>query len=191
MRHLIAANPVVVTLLICVFFFNCRKSGSNTQAGLPPETQTGQNTFGCMVNGKIFVPKGGGISANYSCFYQQAYAGFNGYFFHVSGDDKSNSEVVSSVGISCDSIKLAENQTYSLINVLKGNSAGDYIVVSSFTTPATTQYTTTATLTGEMTIKRFDETRHIVAGTFWFNAVSSKGDTVKITEGRFDMLYSQ
>ena len=28
---------------------------------LPPETQTGANTFGCLVNGKVWLPKGGGL----------------------------------------------------------------------------------------------------------------------------------
>lgn len=35
--------------------------------------------------------------------------------------------------------------------------------------------------------KKFDETNNIASGAFWFNAVNLTGDTVKVTDGRFDM----
>ena len=37
---------------------NCKKS-STTEDQLPPETTTGAMTFGCKVDGKVFVPKDG------------------------------------------------------------------------------------------------------------------------------------
>lgn len=35
----------------------CKKDKAS-EAQLPPVTQTGANTFGCLVNGKVFVPRG-------------------------------------------------------------------------------------------------------------------------------------
>ena len=48
---------------------------------------------------------------------------------------------------------------------------------------------TTDSVQGEFNIKKFDSTNLIVAGTFWFNAVSNVGDTMKIINGRFDMTF--
>jgi hypothetical protein len=31
----------------------------------------------------------------------------------------------------------------------------------------------------------------IASGTFWFTAVNDKGDTVKVTNGRFDVHYTR
>jgi len=37
-----------------------KKDNNNNADSLPPATQTGANTLGCLVNGKVFVPKGHG-----------------------------------------------------------------------------------------------------------------------------------
>ena len=37
---------------------SCKKNKSDNPINqLPPETQTGANTFGCLVDGKVFLPK--------------------------------------------------------------------------------------------------------------------------------------
>ncbi|TXD67477.1 hypothetical protein [Polaribacter glomeratus] len=42
-------------LLFVITFFNCENNDPQDQ--LPPITQTGANTFGAIVNGKVFIPK--------------------------------------------------------------------------------------------------------------------------------------
>jgi len=42
-------------LLFAITFFNCEDNEPEDQ--LPPITQTGSNTFGAIVNGRVFVPK--------------------------------------------------------------------------------------------------------------------------------------
>lgn len=46
-----------LTMLVSVslLLLTCKKEGP-----LPYATQSGQNTFGCMINGKPYVPDGGG-----------------------------------------------------------------------------------------------------------------------------------
>ena len=43
---------------------------------------------------------------------------------------------------------------------------------------------------GVLTITKFDKSNQIISGKFWFNAKSSGGETVRITEGRFDVKYT-
>ena len=44
-----------VLLFLTFTLINCTKSDDQDQ--LPPATQTGANTFGCLINGKVFIPK--------------------------------------------------------------------------------------------------------------------------------------
>ena len=51
-------------LFLCIFFYSCEKDKDPTPEPaptgeqLPAITQTGANTFGCLENGKIWIPKG-------------------------------------------------------------------------------------------------------------------------------------
>lgn len=51
---------------------SCDKDGQifASKDKLPPETQTGANTVGCLVNGKVFLPHQQGISSPVNCYYQ-------------------------------------------------------------------------------------------------------------------------
>jgi len=44
-------------LLLTLCSSSCKKENNNEDQ-LPPATQTEANTFGCKINGKIYVPKG-------------------------------------------------------------------------------------------------------------------------------------
>ena len=46
-----------VTIASCILLSSCKKDNFREDT-LPPVTQIGANTFGCLVNGKVFVPKG-------------------------------------------------------------------------------------------------------------------------------------
>ena len=50
----------VLLLFIFSTFEGCKKhtNSGNPIDQLPPETQTGANTFGCLINGEVFLPKG-------------------------------------------------------------------------------------------------------------------------------------
>jgi hypothetical protein len=53
------------------------------------------------------------------------------------------------------------------------------------------EFLTNDIVTGELNLKKFDEVNQIASGTFWFNAVNDVGDTVKVTEGRFDVKFTR
>ena len=45
----------LLAIAITLIFASCKKENEDT---LPPATQTGAGTFGCRINGKVYVPKG-------------------------------------------------------------------------------------------------------------------------------------
>lgn len=75
-------KPYLHLLLFISFFLGCTKNKPAVDQ-LPPETQRGAGTFGCLIDGKVFKPKGdifgGPIS---SASYQHLNSSLsNGYFF--------------------------------------------------------------------------------------------------------------
>ena len=156
---------------------------------LPPETQVGANTIGCLVNGQIFTPKKSFLSSGYQCYYQQLFAGDSGLVFLVSGADLSNSSNIKDISIGISGVKIKQGLQIPLTDGTQiGNGRGQY-------TGGNVQYEyiyyTTKILTGMMYIKKFDEINNIAAGTFWFTAVNSFGDTARVTEGRFDVEFTR
>jgi hypothetical protein len=152
---------------------------------LPPATQTGANTFGCLVNGQAFTPNGNVFSGpEIQCNYIHT-AG--GYHLTVAADNKINSNLIKGVLVGTDSLAITQGQTYSLKSFVAGNAMAWYKI---FYQIGEDDYETTNSVLGQLTITKFDPTKEIVSGTFYFNAVNVSGDTVKVTDGRFDMQYT-
>ena len=85
-----------------------------------------------------------------------------------------------------------KNTTYNLVAILNGTSNynsnfGEFWITSNIVNAI--QYTTTATVTGELKITKLDTQQRIISGTFWYDAINSDGEKVEIREGRFDMRY--
>ena len=53
------------------------------------------------------------------------------------------------------------------------------------------KYKTNTIQKGELKILFHDKVKGIIAGTFWFEAINSNGEIVKVTEGRFDTFLRQ
>ena len=48
---------LLVSIFSSIFLISCRKENTDEEL-LPPITQNGANTFGCLINGKIYTQKG-------------------------------------------------------------------------------------------------------------------------------------
>ena len=179
-------KPLFLCLILSVTFLGCKKDKNS----LPPETQVGINTFGCLLDGQIFKLNGnGGISPVYQCYYQQIYPSGGGYVFNVSGNMKGENCEIKSITIIVDSMKLAEG-TYKMGKSVRGKFAGGYNYYKNCNTNVV-QYVTSAVDTGLIVIKKLDEINNIVSGTFWFNATNSTGQVVQVRDGRFDMKFTR
>lgn len=161
---------------------------------MPPETQTGANTFGCRVNGQVWEAKNGPTSFvgnQYSPNAQYFRRELNLFAFRraqVSGPVTAFYLTVP---------RVLGPGVYPL-----GRSTrplGGYALLSSLPYPSVLPYITDSLHTGILTITRLDTSgvRRFVAGRFELRAgptANSGGNVpaptpaeVQITEGRFDV----
>ncbi|MBD3748441.1 MAG: hypothetical protein IE931_02995 [Sphingobacteriales bacterium] len=166
----------------------CKKDQTGIDS-LPPATQEGKETFGCLVNGEAFTPKGSNLGGPVlSSYYQYLNSPTaQGYFFNVSADRKESS-FSKSISIGANDIIIKQGMKYQLKNYpIKNETYGRFLIVSDL--GEINQYATVNDYKGELFISKFDETNQIVSGTFWFDAVNDKGEKVEVREGRFDVHY--
>jgi hypothetical protein len=177
-------KKLFVLLTISLTLNCCNKDDDNSSDTLPPVTQTGANTVGCLVNGKVFLPKNEGINPSVVVNYEF----FNGdFFFNLRFTDQRNGSN-EGVRLRTQRIDLQVGETY-ILN-LNTESDGDFTGSGGeYQTSVSNEYLTTTTNTGELTITRLDLSNSIISGTFWFDAINEQGDIVEIRDGRFDYVY--
>jgi hypothetical protein len=151
---------------------------------LPPATQVGANKVGCLVNGEVFLPKGSNPLGPpiVTCYYQYVN---NGFEFGLSFSNDSNG--LRYITILSNKLEFTQGAIYNIKQQDADNS------LYAFYTPQLNQgFRTTESFTGTLQITKLDLSNNIISGTFKFDAVKlNSGEIVKITEGRFDMKYSQ
>src|SRR5690606_15756134 len=131
-------------LLILLFLLtgnSCSKKDNceNPVACLPPLTQTGEGTIGCLINGEVFKPGGSPLSGPT----QQAFYHFveGGYYFGLSANHRKSN---TSINIALRNQVIEEDKIYQL-NIDKENSNfGESVYNSAF-------YQTNQIHTGEIT----------------------------------------
>lgn len=169
-------------LFVCSILFTAGSCEKDNEPQLPPITQTGKDTFGCLVNGNIWLPESTisfpaipKISAelkregNYRIWKFGASQGASSSFYF---------------GIYEDSLKEGKIN----IPVDELNDVGLYFFSKKF---EKTSFTWDKELLGELIITKLDTVNMILSGTFWFDAVNMLNETVKIRDGRFDLKIDQ
>lgn len=139
---------------------------------LPPPTQEGRNTFGCLVNGKAWVaPTQNDALASYQL----------GVLF-ISGSVPAPQFQDIDIILNEESSSL-ELQTYSLIQY-PTTYCSAYFVLDK-----TCEYGPNNTLVGFVTITKIDRVNFIVSGLFEFTTELAGCERLVVTEGRFDINY--
>ena len=95
-----------------------------------------------------------------------------------------------SIALGADSLRISQGGKYILNKSQRGMATARYVYYSSCSTSENI-YATGLDSSGELFITKLDSINQIVSGTFWFQAVNDRGDTVKVTDGRFDMRYTR
>lgn len=145
---------------------------------LPPATQTGAHTFGCLLNGQPWTLGGNVGPLNYRLIYDPGYAG---------GDLEIRAHRY------VDALK---DTQYFTIAVAPVNKTGTYpiddktigVYYKSGVKGSRYEYYNDPKLMvqGQLTVSRLDLAQGIISGTFHFKLFQPGCDTLKVTQGRFD-----
>ncbi len=162
---------------------------------LPAATQSGANTFGCLVNGKPFVGRSPDrFAQNSSNWYYDD--NLSGGEFHIyclrnfqgigSKDD--------GCGFTIDSVNFrrimitVKSQEQLMLGYIDHNTK-DGKCASFGTEIVFIDTTKTFYRNGRCTISRLDKKARIISGTFNCTIYENGCDTFKITDGRFDISF--
>jgi len=134
---------------------------------LPPETQTGENTFGFLLNGEpinvtntneqVAIYQGGGLQF-----------GAGGVYIVVLEP-------------------FTTNTNYNFMNLGEGNSRARFTLETSDDVFCLYEYNDT--YQGSVIFTNIDQTNFIVSGTFEFSTINDDCENINITNGRFDLQY--
>jgi len=168
----------LLLLILFLSFNSCSKNDNcdNPVECLPPATQTGARTFGCLINNKPFSPRGSQLGGPTLQIDYRIYEGK--YRFSISGDNNKTGEAVL-IKLQ-DQNNLLEDKVYVLQEYRKDINYGRYLISG-------TDYQTNSDNAGEMIFSKIDLDAGIISGTFWFDANNGEGEVIEIREGRFDM----
>jgi len=168
---------LIVGLIIIT---SCDKNGDQSPIDeLPPITQNGAQTFGCLINGKPFIPSIFGSNSP-RAFYQYARGA---YTLGISAGSGGGQEMITVLFGGIDIPELKEQQ-YSLIERESGNYHAEFLEGYDLRTETKTDNP------GVLNITNFDQENFIISGTFSFNFKDQNGEEIKITNGRFDLNFT-
>ena len=156
----------------------CEREDLDPVDQLPPATQTGANTVGCLLNGQPWTPVGNGTSKNFFIDYDPTLG--KGVFALSAERYLADFPRDESLVIFANPFKNAG--TYNL---------GDPLVTrAGFNSPQCSCYYNSRDAgtycKGTLTITRLDNQARIISGTFEFMLAKPGCDTIKVTQGRFD-----
>jgi hypothetical protein len=140
---------------------------------LPRATNTGEGTFGCLVDGKAWVAKSGSWSPPTDAYYQEGVLSITA---EVSAIGQTMQLSLYDLNLTKQIYTLdAYPDSYGLLNEI--NMYCKHITFSEYI--------------GSLTISHLDKVNYIISGTFEFDAYSADcNKKVSITKGRFDLHYA-
>ena len=159
-----------IAAFLLVHLFSCEQ-----EEVLPHATQEGKNTFGCLINGDVWVPKGYNGTPKLDLSYDPGYAGgaLNLNAYRISGENREYLTIFASEVKSKGVYELVDTDSAAAIFRISGRCSYDL--------------DDNVERTGKLIITNFDLDKAIISGTFEFTLAKPGCDTIRVTEGRFDM----
>ena len=167
----------LMLISLCVFACKDREPDPNV---LPEATQTGANTAGALVDGKVWVATTTFLNPPGSRCEQ------------IGTKTKITLDLRNKANIGSNSIEihaLIENFEINKTYVLSEDSTIGGANYAIFINAEGIGYLSNSTYYGRIKITRLDIQNQIVSGTFEFQAVNANGNIVNITDGRFDKKF--
>ncbi|MBF9223294.1 hypothetical protein [Hymenobacter ruricola] len=152
-------------------------------AQLPPATQTGAGTFGCLVNGQVYTPQGNTGTNNLGITYDP---GFRGGSIVIETYRTEGGGLTKYLSIDAAPIKAEGSYSLNL-----GTGIGEVLYSSGGPAPCGFMYDSRDVTYRKATllITRLDVNSRIIAGTFNATIARAGCDTLRITQGRFDAKF--
>jgi len=172
-------NLTLICFASILLSMACSKKNEEPSTVLPDATQIGANTFGAFTNGTLLLPRSIRIKSADMVAYYNPTAISPSVNFNIYADD----EVVDPI------------RTIQIISKTPLQQGQNYSLQVSPTNPVSATYTgnleynVIAPLTGMLNITKLDTQNQIMSGTFYFDAIDSKGEKVSVTDGRFDVKF--
>ena len=181
-------NRILYTCLCFVLLsVQCRKSDlrRTDTPGLPPATQIGANTFGFLLNGQPWVPKGyngsgNNLSINYDPGFNNGVVGITAYRAIANLPNTQTA----GIGIRDSLNYMTFPKSFKLSNkslFRAGVTKDVFCMLLSFDI--------NTHCNGELIIDKLDKQKRIIAGRFYYTLHQNGCDTIKVTNGRFDMKF--
>jgi len=187
-----------ISYFIALIFFvisSCTKDGMDP---LPEATQIGANSFGCKVNGKVWIPNGShslfvSIPALSAGMYQ-SYQGVK----HFSIDARKDPSTLNTEEDSYDDLSIDIILPFSTGQAIIDKNCFScelYCPLSSMRLKVQGIYNGACYMTdslhpGRINFTRVDSVNRIYSGTFEFTAIDKRsGKTISATDGRFDVKW--
>jgi hypothetical protein len=167
----------MLVFLLVLFLSFCNKEK------LPKATKEGKNTFGCKVDGKVFIPEDlntypitPGLVTNYN----ESTGSL--HIYATEREDENNNDMKRMISIDISTLQMGNN-VLNKVNTGMVEIASDLRPMQS--------YSTNYTMTGTVNITRLDISSNVVSGNFSFKAAlrSSGEKVITVTDGRFDFKY--
>ncbi len=181
-NSLFNSSHIIWCVSITLFVLTVTTSCCADDDTLPLATQTGKQTLGCYINNGIFVPVDNGKGRPYVLIN----ATTNATTFSISasnGNNRPGRETINISGKDVQAFKRGNftigNDEPSAIHAVYTIGGGNIFSGSS-----------TNSIPGQLTITKFDQVNRIIAGTFEFTVLDNDGNEINITDGRFDMRYT-
>jgi hypothetical protein len=169
--------PFLLAASLFLLAASCKKDDPLNTNKLPPATTSGKNTFGCKVNGEVWIAhiEGGVFDFPIYAIHDTGWPGCDQLLVVGKRKYDEQADISENIALNLWCPKLEENQlSYHPSAFLDFLGCGDYYL---------------DTLSSHILfITKLDSINYIASGTFEFTAINDDcNDTLRITEGRFDV----
>lgn len=178
----------LVLPLICFAFLSvhCRKDKSKPSTTLPPITQEGKNTFGCKVDGEVWVPFYKCNIGNNPC----GELSVDVYKTNPGSPMPLSFSIRAGIKNSDNSLSYFVIETNWNQGIHSTGNKIDSVTVTYLKTSGLDYYNYNYyNKLEKFEIKRLDVANNILAGEFELTLYNSFSDSVRITDGRFDFQF--
>ena len=189
MKKIFAKSRRPASLLLALALLagtGCKKVEDIVTPKLPEATQEGKGTFGCLVDGKLWLPY---VQHTLDSKLEAEYSATGGGIFHLRAEQEPEGKPYQYIHLSVlnPAGVLLTPGTYTVATGFRGSLEADHEYISSVAGPATLTITKVEPRTEKM--HTGGEVRYtIVSGTFTFEAThAAAGHKTTLTEGRFDV----